>query len=118
MALITFSNPEYKDKTVYAVAGSFTETVLKIAKTNKIPINFDCQDGECGSCLVKVTKLNDTKTMGGPLTDKEINVLLQMGKITKDEVDTMAVDDFPTPYRLACQMVVRDEELLVEYNLD
>ena len=40
MPLITFTNPDYKDKTVYAVAGSFTETVLKIAKTNKIPINF------------------------------------------------------------------------------
>ena len=29
MALVTFSSPEYKDKTVYAVAGSHTETVLK-----------------------------------------------------------------------------------------
>ena len=34
MALITFASPEYKDKTVYAVAGSHTETILKIAKAN------------------------------------------------------------------------------------
>ena len=40
MALITFSSPEYRDKTVYAVAGSHTETVLKIARENKIPIHF------------------------------------------------------------------------------
>ncbi len=29
MPLITFSSPGYQDKTVYAVAGSFTETVVE-----------------------------------------------------------------------------------------
>ncbi len=116
MALITFSSPEYKDKTVYAVSGSHTETVLKIAKTNKIPISFDCQDGECGSCLVRVTSVEQkVGRMGGPLTDKEITVLRQLGKITKDDVDNMAVDDLPTEWRLACQMIPRDEDILVEY---
>jgi hypothetical protein len=39
-----------------------------------------------------------------------------MGKITKAEVDQMRVDDLcPTEWRLACQMVVRDEDMLVEY---
>jgi len=117
MALITFSNPEYKDKTVYAVAGSFTETVLKISKENKIPIDFSCGDGECGTCLIKVTSLEHKPRMGGPLTDKEISVLSQLGKIRKDDVDRMAVDDLPTDFRLACQFVVRDEDVLVEYNL-
>ena len=117
MALITFSNPDYKDKTVYAVAGSFTETVLKIAKENKIPIDFSCGDGECGTCLVKVKSLENKPRMGGPLTDKEIAVLGQLGKLSKDDVDRMAVDDLPTGYRLACQLVVRDEDVLVEYNL-
>lgn len=116
MALITFSSSEYKDKTVYAVAGSHTETVLKIAKTNKIPIAFDCQDGECGSCLVRVSSVdNKLQRMGGPLTDKEITVLRQLGKITKEQVESMAVDDLPTEWRLACQMIPRDEDILVEY---
>lgn len=116
MALITFTSPEYKDKTVYAVAGSHTETVLKIAKTNKIPISFDCQDGECGSCLVRVSSVDDkNQRMGGPLTDKEVTILRQLGKITKDDVDSMAVDDLPTEWRLACQMIPRDEDILVEY---
>lgn len=116
MALITFSSPEYKDKTVYAVAGSHTETVLKIAKTHKIPIHFDCQNGECGSCLVRVSSVDEKgERMGGPLTDKEITVLRGLGKITKDDVDTMAVDDLPTEWRLACQMIPRDEDILVQY---
>ncbi len=116
MALITFSSPEYRDKTVYAVAGSHTETVLKIARENKIPVNFECEDGECGSCAVQVSSVDDKlQRMGGPLTDKEKKVLLENGKITKEEIDQMAVDDLPTYWRLACQMIVRDEDILVQY---
>ncbi|MDS4030340.1 MAG: ferredoxin, partial [Candidatus Contendobacter sp.] len=38
MPSITFSHPEHRSKTVYAPAGSHIDTVLKIAKANKIPI--------------------------------------------------------------------------------
>lgn len=115
MATITFSNPNYKDKTVYAPAGSHTETVLQIARENKVPINFDCGDGECGSCLVKVSYVSKKGVMAGPLTEKEKKVLVELGKLTADEIEKMHVDDLPTPWRLACQMIVRDEEILVEY---
>lgn len=115
MPNVTFSSAEYKDKTVYAIAGSHTESILKIAREHKIPINFNCEDGECGTCLVKVTRLSGKDPMGGPLTDKEISVLKSLGKISKDEVDLMALDDLPTQWRLACQMIVRDEDILVEY---
>ncbi|MCP5420057.1 MAG: (2Fe-2S)-binding protein [Gammaproteobacteria bacterium] len=115
MPMITFSNPQYKDKTVYAVAGSHTETLLKLAKVNSIPIAFDCQDGECGTCLVKVTSLSKKERMSGPPTEKERNLLKQLGKLTDDEIKQILVDDFPPPWRLACQMIVRDEDLLVEY---
>jgi ferredoxin len=115
MPMITFSSPDYKDKTVYAVAGSHTESVLKIAKANKIPIAFDCQDGECGTCLVKVTGLNNKPRMGGPPTEKERNLLKALGKLTDAEITQILVDDHPPPWRLACQMIVRDEDILVEY---
>ena len=115
MALVTFSNPDYKDKTVYAVAGSHTETVLKLAKEHKVPVNFDCQDGECGSCLVRVTSIDGKGRMGGPLTEKEKNVLRELGKLTKKQLEQMIVDDLPSEWRLACQMIVRDEDVLVEF---
>jgi len=53
--------------------------------------------------------------MGGPLSNKEISVLREAGKVGKAEIDKMAVDDLPTEWRLACQMIVRDEEVLIEY---
>lgn len=115
MALVTFTNPEYRDKTVYAVAGSHTQTILKLAKENKIPINFECEDGDCGTCIVKVSSLDDKPLMGGPLTEKEKTVLRTLGKLTKEEMEQMIVDDLPSPWRLACQMIVRDEDLRVEY---
>lgn len=115
MANITFTNPDYKDKTVYAIAGSHTETVLKIAKENKIPIDFNCEDGNCGTCIIKVSSLDSKGLMGGPLTQKEITVLIEHGKLTKAETEKMAVDDLPSSWRLACQMIVRDEDLLITY---
>jgi ferredoxin len=116
MALVTFSNPRYRDKTVYAVAGSHTETVLKLARENKIPINYECEDGECGTCVIKVSSVDQKhQRMGGPLTEKEKAVLLANGKLTKAEMEQMIVDDLPSHWRLACQMIVRDEDILVEY---
>jgi ferredoxin len=116
MALVTFTNPEYRDKTVYAVAGSHTQTVLKLALENKIPINFECEDGECGTCVVKVSSIDKKhQRMGGPLTEKEKTVLKQIGKVTQAELEQMIVDDLPSEWRLACQMIIRDEDLRVEY---
>jgi len=83
MALVTFSNPEYRDKTVYAVAGSHTESLLKLARENKIPINYECEDGECGTCLVKVSSVDKKlERMCGPLTEKEKTVLRNVHEIT------------------------------------
>jgi len=115
MANVTFSNPDYKIKTVYATAGSHTETILKLAKQNKIPIDFSCEDGECGTCLIRVKSLSKNGKMGGPLTEKERQVLLELKKVSKDDVEKMLVDDLPTQWRLACQMIVRDEDILVEF---
>ena len=112
------SSPEYKDKTVYAVAGSHTETILKIAKTNKIPIRFDCEDGNCGSCLIRVKSVDSKERMGYHLTDKEIEVLKEVGKLSADDIDTLMVEDLPSEWRLACQMIPRDEDVLVEYALE
>jgi rubrerythrin/ferredoxin len=109
-----------KDVTVYAVAGD-RGTILAVAKQHKIPIPFDCQDGECGSCLVQVTHLNTpTKYSkhGISLTEKEKEALKQLGKITKEEIFEAEVNDLPPRYRLACQCFVRHEDILVKFEGD
>jgi hypothetical protein len=65
---------------------------------------------------VKITNLSNKGPMGGPLTDREISVLKLEGKITQAQIDAMKVNDLvTTEWRLACQMVLRDEDLLIEY---
>lgn len=116
MPNVTFSSPLHKDKTVYAVAGSHKQTILELAKANHIPIDFSCGDGECGTCLVRVFSVDRKRRMGHPLTEREVKVLKELGKITQAQIDQMMVDDLmPTEWRLACQMVIRDEDIVVEY---
>ena len=118
MANVTFSSPVMaKDVTVYAIAGH-RGTVLAVAKAHNIPIPFDCADGECGSCLVEVEHLNPSVRYGIGLTEKEKEMLKQLGKITSEEIERTEVNDMPPRYRLACQCFIRDEDIRVTFEGD
>jgi rubrerythrin/ferredoxin len=106
-----------KDITVYAVAGD-RGTILGLAKEHKIPIPFDCQDGECGSCLVEVKHLSPSVRYGIALTEKEKELLRQLGKITREEIMNAEVNDMPPRYRLACQCFIRHEDIQVSFEGD
>lgn len=117
MATITFSSPLLeKDITVYAIAGETAHSVLKLAKKNKIPLPFECEDGECGSCVIKVTSLEDKPRMSQALTEKERHTLVAEGLISKQELKDAEVSDMPPAYRLACQFIPRDEDILVRFS--
>jgi len=118
MANVTFSSPVMpRDITVYAVAGD-RGNLLALAKAHRVPIPFDCQDGECGSCLVEVRHLSPTVRNGIALTEKEKELLKQLGKITKAQIMDAEVNDMPPPYRLACQCFVRNEDTFVSFEGD
>ena len=115
MPNVTFSSPVlHKNLTVYAIAGD-TSTVLAVAEAHKVPIPHDCKDGECGSCLIEVVTLSG-KTMGSLLTEKEKSLLKSLGKITPDEIRAAEVEDIAPKFRLACQFVVRDQDILVKFT--
>lgn len=116
MANVTFSSPAMaRDITVYAVAGH-RGTILAVAKAHKIPIAFNCQDGECGSCVVEVKHTSPVHAI--TLTDKEKELLRQLGKITREEIAAAEVNDMPPRYRLACQCFIRDEDIIVSFEGD
>lgn len=115
MAIVTFSSPRMKkDLSVYAVAGD-THTLLSVAKANQVPLDFECENGECGSCAVQVSVLSDKTPMGVALTEKEKTVLRFSGKITAEQISAAETKDLPPPYRLACQFIVRNEDILVKF---
>ena len=116
MAVLYFSSPLMpRNIKVEAIAGK-RSTLLGVAKENNIKIPFECGDGECGSCLVKVTHLDGFRVKGVALTDKERNVLKSIGKLPKTEEERAEVRDIPPTYRLACQTIVTDEDLLIDFS--
>jgi len=115
MANVTFSSPRMKrDVTVYAVAGD-THTLLSVAKKNNVPVHFECENGECGSCLIQVSVLSGKAPVGMALTEKEKTVLKFAGKITQAQIEDAETHDRPPPWRLACQFIVRHEDILVKF---
>ncbi len=116
MATVYFKSPILsKNVKVEAVAGE-RSTLLGVAQTNNVKIPCECENGECGSCMVKVTHLDGDRIKGVMLTDKERNVLKSLGKLPKHEDERAQVKDIPPTYRLACQTIVTDEDLLVEFT--
>ena len=115
MANVTFSSPKMKkDQTFYATAGD-TRTLLSVAKEHKLPVDFECENGECGSCAIQVVVLANKQPMGMHLTEKEKTVLRLAGKISHEQIQAAEVNDLPPPWRLACQYIVRDEDILVSF---
>lgn len=115
MANVTFSSPKLKkDITVYATAGD-TSTLLSVAREHSIPLDFECENGECGSCAVQVSVLERKQPLGINLTEKEKTVLKLSGKITRKQIEVAEIDDIPPPWRLACQFIVRNEDILVNF---
>ena len=63
------------------------QDALSVAQAHKIPVDFECQNGECGSCLVQVSVLSGKTPYGVALTEKEKTVLRYAGKITKEQIE-------------------------------
>jgi ferredoxin len=115
MANVTFSSPNMaKDVTVYAVAGD-THTLLSVAKKNNVPVECECENGICGSCVVDVSVLSGATPYAIALTEKEKSVLKLAGKITHEQIEAAENSDTPPPFRLACQYIVRNEDILVKF---
>jgi hypothetical protein len=54
--------------------------------------------------------------MAQSLTEKERATLLAAGKLKKQDIEKAVVSDMPPPFRLACQYIVRDEDVLVKFS--
>ena len=116
MANITFTSPiMHRDKTIYAVAGD-TKTILALADEHKIPIPFECRDGNCGSCLSEVDYVGNKPRMGSMLTEKEKARLKELKVVTAEEIEAAEVNDIPPRHRLACQYIARDEEVRITFT--
>jgi ferredoxin len=114
MATIQFSPPAGTSTVTVDVAPGERRTLLAVAREHGVPIPFDCQAGECGSCLVHVdTKLHDRMA---PLSPNEASLLRLMCMLTDGEIEDAKIRGIPPAVRLACQYELRDEQIVVYFT--
>ena len=115
MANVTFSSEKMKkDLTVYAAAGDRT-TILGLARKHGVPIDCECEKGECGSCAVEVIVLDNKPPMGVHVTEKEKLTLMTAGLLKKKDFEDLEVRDVPPKYRLSCQYMLLDTDIAVKF---
>ena len=50
------------------------------------------------------------------MTEREKVKLREIGKITAQQIKDAEVNDVAPPYRLACQFIAREEEVIIHYT--
>jgi ferredoxin len=114
MPSVTFSSPLLRRAVTVFIEGHEASNILALAEAHRIPLPHDCGEGQCGVCMIDVLTLSG-KMLGSCLTDKEKKRLAAIGKITPEEIRRAEIADIAPRYRLACQYVVRHEDVLVTF---
>lgn len=113
MAKIIFIGfDEEKDGLYHAPTG---EPLLRIVKQNNIPLSFECEDGDCGSCLINIQNIED-KEPTVYIDDKELDKLIELGVLDKKEAEHCQQFTISPTTRLACQTIVRGDMIVKQFK--
>ena len=116
MGMVTFLTLPLRDRLAVKVNPGDKRTLLSLIKEYNLPKECTCGEGKCGTCAVKVAPL---RRQIGPrtvkLSDEERDTLFMAGKISKQQYESGMLPDIPPLWRLACQYVVADEEIMVAF---
>jgi len=113
MAKVIFMH--FKEETDGVYDAKIGEPLVRLAKEKGIPLPIDCEDGQCGSCLVTVENLA-TEEPTSYMEDMELDKLVELGAITKKEAHTCQQFTVAPKVRLACQMLVKGDILVKPYK--
>lgn len=111
MAKVTLLNPLGKSATYTMPYG---HTLLNLANSLNLPLYTNCRMERCGECAVKVAVLGGR---GGckaqQLGEVEKSILYQAGKLSREQFASSGSSERRPIWRLACQYVVGNEEIMV-----
>lgn len=115
MARITFL-PEPRGNAITIEADTLVgRRLLAVAKEHGIPILFTCEAGACGACLVKITGVAGAADLAAPPGEDEALLLRALAKQPSATGETSSAARDGLAYRLACQYIVPDAEIVVTY---
>ncbi|MBK8209533.1 MAG: (2Fe-2S)-binding protein [Rhodospirillales bacterium] len=112
MGTTRFVAPGFSETIRLQAAQRQGRTLLAIALEHGIPILFNCEAGGCGACIVHVE--SGDRGVDLELTFEEEFLLRAMGKL-EDGLEANAVDG-QRRFRLACQYVVGNEDIIVDFT--
>lgn len=110
MATVTLLSPlgqSVKSKLPYG------QTLLNLAGSLNLPLYTECRMQRCGACAVKVAVLDDRGAGQVGIGEVERSILYSAGKISREQFKSAAPPDNRSLWRIACQYVVGNEEIVV-----
>ncbi len=114
MGNVTFIAPPFDVERVIKLEPCHGATLLMIAREIPWPAHKTCGQGLCGACAVKIVYRDRGRAAARViLSPDEKMVLYQAGKLTDAEYRAQDIAAHPALWRLACQYVVEDEDILV-----
>ena len=114
MGSVTFIAPPFDVKRVIPVGSRRYATLLSLAREVPWPAHKTCGQGLCGACAVKVVFCDRARAAARvSLSPDEKTLLYRAGKLTDAQYRAADIPAHPALWRLACQYVVEDEDILV-----
>lgn len=114
MATVTFLKADLREPLTVQVLSQEQRTLLSLLTQLRLFDPCACERKRCGECAVKVAPLtHGHKSRPVNLGDYEKSVLFEAGKLSREQYEAKLVAASPSLWRLACQYVVRYEEILV-----
>ncbi len=114
MGSVTFIAPPFDVERVIYVESQRHTTLLSLARELPWPAHKTCGQGLCGACAVKIMFRDRERAMTQvTLSPDEKTLLYRAGKLTDAEYRAAHIPAHPAFWRLVCQYVVEDEDILV-----
>ncbi len=114
MGNVTFIAPPFDVERVIKLEPRNCATLLALAREVPWPAHKTCGQGLCGACAVKVVYRDPARAAARVvLSAGEKTLLYRAGRLTDAEYRARDISVYPALWRLACQYVVEDEDILV-----
>ena len=116
MATIRFSSARMEKRVTVDAPPGASPTLLSVAREHGVPIPFNCQSGDCGSCMVRVETISVGSGPAAALTDGERLVLTAARRLTAHDIAEAERRGMSPKVRLACQYRLGDEEIAAMFE--
>ena len=114
MASVTVLKPDMGEALTVEVRSQEKRTLLSLLTQMRVFDPCVCERKLCGECAVKVVpKSHGREPRPVQLDAYERTVLLEAGKLSREQYEAKAIPAAPSLWRLACQYVLRYEEIIV-----